>query len=525
MAYMHRAGSFSVHFFIPGWIFLRRQGYYYTEYRKVWGFMELPEDFKKRMKRLLGSGYNDFIASYNEEKQPGLRINTLKAGIKDTYRLPFTLEAIPWAREGFYYNKEERPGRHPLHEAGVYYIQEPSAMAVTSLLAPEKGDFICDLCAAPGGKSTHIAGRLDGTGLLVCNEISKPRAKILSQNIERLGVCNAVVCNESPDRMARHFPDFFDKILIDAPCSGEGMFRKDDTAVEEWSMENVKMCAGRQKVILGCAARMLKPGGEIVYSTCTFAPDEDEDILIWFLREHREYKVQDWKNSGMAEYIREKGYNGNIPGNGQSSFVSESYGVLSDEEKEAIAGSLRLWPHKIKGEGHFAVKLKKEGNAGTDSSTGNINKKKKDMKKNQTVSSKKELEGLKKLAGEIFVTTDLDKYARRFKFFGDMLYLMPEGINDINGIKVLRPGLHIATRKKDRFEPAHALAKALRPGFVRQYYGCSLPQALKYLHGETINCDERFKGWVLIGYEGFALGWGKAQEGIAKNHYPKGLRI
>lgn len=522
---MHRAGSFSVHFFIPGWIFLRRQGYYYTEYRKVWGFMELPEDFKKRMKRLLGSGYNDFIASYNEEKQPGLRINTLKAGIKDTYRLPFTLEAIPWAREGFYYNKEERPGRHPLHEAGVYYIQEPSAMAVTSLLAPEKGDFICDLCAAPGGKSTHIAGRLDGTGLLVCNEISKPRAKILSQNIERLGVCNAVVCNESPDRMARHFPDFFDKILIDAPCSGEGMFRKDDTAVEEWSMENVKMCAGRQKVILGCAARMLKPGGEIVYSTCTFAPDEDEDILIWFLREHREYKVQDWKNSGMAEYIREKGYNGNIPGNGQSSFVSESYGVLSDEEKEAIAGSLRLWPHKIKGEGHFAVKLKKEGNAGTDSSTGNINKKKKDMKKNQTVSSKKELEGLKKLAGEIFVTTDLDKYARRFKFFGDMLYLMPEGINDINGIKVLRPGLHIATRKKDRFEPAHALAKALRPGFVRQYYGCSLPQALKYLHGETINCDERFKGWVLIGYEGFALGWGKAQEGIAKNHYPKGLRI
>ena len=297
---MHRAGSFSVHFLS-----------YRAEYRKVWGFMELPEDFKKRMKMLLGSGYNDFIASYSEEKQPGLRINTLKAGIKDAGRLPFRLEGIPWAREGFYYNKEERPGRHLLHEAGAYYIQEPSAMAVTSLLAPEKGDFVCDLCAAPGGKSTHIAGRLDGTGLLVCNEISKPRAKILSQNIERLGVCNAVVCNESP---------------------------------------------ARPKVILNCAAKMLKPGGEIVYSTCTFAPDEDEDILIWFLREHSGYKVQDWKDSGMAGYIKDKGYKDNIPGNGNVSFVSESYGVLSDGEKEAIAGSLRLWPHKIKGEGHFAVK-------------------------------------------------------------------------------------------------------------------------------------------------------------------------
>ncbi len=483
----------------------------------MWGFMELPEDFKNRMKRLLGSGYNDFIASYNEEKQPGLRINTLKAGIEDAGRLPFKLEGIPWAREGFYYNKEERPGRHPLHEAGVYYIQEPSAMAVTSLLAPEKGDFICDLCAAPGGKSTHIAGRLAGTGLLVCNEISHPRAKILSQNIERLGVCNAVVCNESPDSMAVHFPEFFDKILVDAPCSGEGMFRKDDTAVEEWSMENVKMCAARQKAILNCAAKMLKPGGEIVYSTCTFAPDEDEDILIWFLREHSGYKVQDWRDSGMAGYIRDKGCGGNIPGSGQASFVSESYGVLSGEEKEALAGSLRLWPHKIKGEGHFAVKLRKEGNICTCSSTGSINKKKK--------KKEKEPEGLKELAEEIFITADLDKYAGRFKFFGDMLYLMPEGINNINGIKVLRPGLHIAIYRKDRFLPAHALAKALTPGLVRQYHECSYPQALKYLHGETIRCNEGFKGWVLIGYEGFPLGWGKAHGGIAKNHYPKGLRI
>ncbi len=487
--------------------------------------MELPESFMERMKNILGDGYNSFISSYNEEKQPGLRINTLKLDIKDKDMLPFHLVSVPWAEEGFYYNQDGRPGRHPLHEAGVYYIQEPSAMAVASLLEPEEGDFVCDLCAAPGGKSTHIAGRLGGKGLLVTNEISPVRARILSQNIERLGVCNALVCNEPPDRMAGHFPGFFDKILVDAPCSGEGMFRKDAAAAEEWSIENVKMCAARQKEILNCAARMLKPGGALVYSTCTFAPEEDEDIVIWFLREHKGFKVQDWKTSGMAADIREQGLKDNIPDSGEAGFVTEGTGKISKEEETAVKGALRLWPHKIKGEGHFAVKFIKDGMECAGSNGCNINKKKKSADKSQIYINKKELGEIEKWLGEIFVKYSPGQYSKRFRFFGDMLYLMPEGINNIDGIKVLRKGLHIAVRKKNRYEPAHALAKAAVPELARQYYNCSNSQALQYLHGETISCPEEFKGWVLIGYKGFPLGWGKAQGGIAKNHYPKGLRI
>lgn len=487
--------------------------------------MELPESFMERMKNILGDGYNSFIVSYNEEKQPGLRINTLKLNIKEKDRLPFHLVSVPWAEEGFYYNQEERPGRHPLHEAGVYYIQEPSAMSAASLLEPEEGDFVCDLCAAPGGKSTHIAGRLAGKGLLVANEISPARARILSQNIERLGVCNALVCNEPPDRMAQHFPEFFDKILVDAPCSGEGMFRKDTAAIEEWSIGNVKMCAVRQKEILNCAASMLKPGGVLVYSTCTFSPDEDEDIVIWFLREHEGFKVQDWKASGMAAYLREQGVKDNIPDSGNASFVTECTGKLSKEEEAAVKGALRLWPHKIKGEGHFAVRFIKDGGKLVENNICKVNKKNKNADKSQAYISRKELDDIQEWLGGIFVKTGQGQYNKRLRFFGDMLYLMPEGINNIDGIKVLRQGLHIAVRKKNRYEPAHALAKAAVPGLARQYYDCSGSQALQYLHGETISCPGEFKGWVLIGYKGFPLGWGKAQGGIAKNHYPKGLRI
>ena len=493
--------------------------------------MELPEDFKKRMEELLGNEYKSFILSYKDKKQSGLRVNTLKLNVQDLGCLPFKLESIPWAYEGFYYNEEERPGRHLLHEAGVYYIQEPSAMSVVSLLAPEEGDLVCDLCAAPGGKSTHIAERLKGTGLLVSNEISQARAKILSQNIERLGIYNAIVCNEPPDRMACRFPGFFDKILVDAPCSGEGMFRKDNKAIEEWSTANSVMCARRQKAILECAGRMLKPGGEIVYSTCTFAPCEDEDILIWFLREHKEYKIQDWKSSSLAGYIRERGYKSNIPESGRKDFISESLGNISQEEREAAEGSLRLWPHKTRGEGHFAFKLKKEKACSTKNGVyinkNNIQKSKKSTDKSFRPVSKKELAVLKEFLEEIFITdmAGFNSYSKHLIFWNDMVYLMPDGINSISGLKVLRPGLNITVHKKNRFEPAHALAKAIKPELARQCMECNGIQALKYIHGETIKCKEEFQGWILVAYNGFPLGWGKAMEGIVKNHYPKGLRV
>ena len=231
----------------------------------------LPEAFTEKMRRLLGSEYDAFAASYGQGRQYGLRRNLLKGTEQDFIRvMPFPLEKISWAREGYYYDAANQPGRHVLHEAGAYYIQEPSAMAAVEALDPAPGERILDLCAAPGGKTTQIAGRMEGQGLLVANEVIGERARILSQNVERMGISNCVVCSEKPERMETLFPGFFDRILVDAPCSGEGMFRKEEEARDEWSPEAVRMCADRQAMILNEAAKMLKPGGVLVYSTCTF---------------------------------------------------------------------------------------------------------------------------------------------------------------------------------------------------------------------------------------------------------------
>ena len=247
--------------------------------------MTLPGVFAERMQRLLGGEYEAFEESYGQARQYGLRCNLLK-GTEEKFVgvMPFPLEKISWAREGFYYDAAAQPGRHVLHEAGAYYSQEPSAMAAVEVLAPEPGERILDLCAAPGGKSTQIAGRMQGQGLLVSNEIIGERARILSQNVERMGVAGCVVCSEKPERMAALFPSFFDRVLVDAPCSGEGMFRKEEEAREEWSLENVQMCAERQALILEEAAKMVKPGGVLVYSTCTFSPEENEGTISAFLR-------------------------------------------------------------------------------------------------------------------------------------------------------------------------------------------------------------------------------------------------
>ena len=230
--------------------------------------INLPAAFTERMKQMLGREYDAFIASYDKERSQGLRVNGLKTDPAEFAKTaPFSLNPVAWAAEGFAYGAEERPGRHPYHDAGVYYIQEPSAMIAASLLNPQPGEMILDLCAAPGGKSTQAAARLGGEGLLVSNEIHPARAKILSQNIERMGIRNAVVTNEDSGRLTKYFPAFFDGIIVDAPCSGEGMFRKDETAVTEWSPENVRRCAGRQQEILENAAMMLKPGGRLAVIT------------------------------------------------------------------------------------------------------------------------------------------------------------------------------------------------------------------------------------------------------------------
>ncbi len=443
------------------------------------------------MKQLLGAEYTDFYSAYESERFFGLRINPLKAGTKDT-SLPFSLDPVPWEETGFYYREEERPGKHPLHEAGAYYIQEPSAMSAVSVLDPKPGNKVLDLCAAPGGKSTQIAGRLMGKGLLVSNEIVRNRAEILSENIERMGVRNCVVLNESPDSLSPRFSGFFDKILVDAPCSGEGMFRKEENAFGEWSPENVLMCAKRQADILDCAAPMLKAGGLMVYSTCTFNPDENERNVASFIKRHPEFEVIE---SPLARFFS----------NGRPEWA---------DGEEFLSKTMRLFPHKLKGEGHFVALLGKKGeDAGSVMPVRQVERKKK--------------EDLMQLMSNLKVSEDAAEDLLsdvRIETFGDNIYLTPASFPDLKGFKVMRPGLHAAVRKKDRLEPAHSLAMALRPDEVTDLVDISFSEAEKYIHGETLNCEESKKGWITVFTGGRSLGLGKADRGIVKNHYPKGLR-
>jgi len=314
---------------------------------------QLPEDFLNRMKDMMGEDYDRFLEGYEGIRYSAFRINPLKAELgrfleqtKEMQDFASTGE-VAWEKNGIYYNREESfPGKHPFHEAGVYYIQEPSAMAPVPFLEAEPGEKILDLCAAPGGKSTQIAGYLQNSGLLVANEIHPQRARILSENVERMGIGNCLVTNETPDKLAQVFPGFFDKILVDAPCSGEGMFRKNENAGEEWSLENVKLCAQRQEEILDCAAEMLKKGGRLVYSTCTFAPAENEEGICAFLDRHPEFSVENISAEAVPEgLVYGKHYEGERKG----------------EADDRLNACLRIWPHLAHGEGHFLAVLHKNG--------------------------------------------------------------------------------------------------------------------------------------------------------------------
>lgn len=447
--------------------------------------VNLPAQFLERMQKLLGEEYPSFLKSYAKERAQGLRINTVKTGKEEFLKLsPFELSPIEWCDTGFYYNAEERPGRHPYHEAGLYYIQEPSAMAVVELLCPQQGEKVLDLCAAPGGKTSHIAAKLQGTGFLLSNEIHPQRAKILSQNVERMGLRNTVVTNETSSRLAERFPGYFDRIVVDAPCSGEGMFRKDENAIAEWSPENIALCAGRQQEILENADRMLRPGGYMVYSTCTFAPEEDEEAVERFLAAHEEYS--------MVE--RE---------------VPECF------MKCRIPGAYRLLPHKLEGEGHFVAVLKK-GSEGI----GRVLPPVKPLKDKKVLA---DYEDFKEKLG-------LSIEGGSYLLFGEQLYLVPPEMTDMKGLKVERPGLQLGSFKKNRFEPSHGLALALQADEVNNAvsFAADSREIRAYLHGESITMGENqpavSNGWCLVTVDGYSLGWGKANNGVLKNHYPKGLR-
>ena len=477
--------------------------------------MNLPIEFEKKMKAFLGNEWDDFLYSYDNNRFQALRFNTLKVqSPEERMRILKVLGISPdkkvsWADEAYYFDENVRPGKHPYHEMGLYYIQEPSAMSAAALLAPKPGMRVLDLCAAPGGKSTQLATYLGDSGLLVSNEINTQRSRILSQNIERMGIKNAIVTNEDSFVLASHFPGFFNAIQVDAPCSGEGMFRKLPEAIEQWSMENVAICAARQKEILDNAAVMLKPGGVIVYSTCTFSKEENEDVIEYFLERHPDFTL---------------------------------------EEME------RFCPHKVDGEGHFVAKLVRRGSvnelgADYDLCEDSCNKvedtglkadrktKKNKNSKNRKNETKPALtkENMKLLTEFLDETISEDMAAwiknSRLVMFGEQLYRLPDMEVDIKGLKVQRAGLHIGEFKKQRFEPSHSLALALKLSEAKNVVKLTWddPQTTGFFNGQSVMLsDEQTaeckKGWALVCVDGYTAGWGKVNGTQVKNHYPKGLR-
>lgn len=459
--------------------------------------MNLPIEFEKKMKAFLGDEWDDFLYSYDNNRFQALRFTTLKVqSPEERMRILKTLKIssdkkVSWANEAYYFDENVRPGKHPYHEMGLYYIQEPSAMSAAALLAPKPGMRVLDLCAAPGGKSTQLATYLGDSGLLVSNEINTQRSRILSQNIERMGIKNAIVTNEDSFVLASHFPGFFNAIQVDAPCSGEGMFRKLPEAIEQWSMENVAICAERQKEILDNAAVMLKPGGTIVYSTCTFSKEENEDVIEYFLERHPDFTL---------------------------------------EEME------RFWPHKVDGEGHFVAKLVRRGCVDTDLKADRKTKKNKNSKnrKNETkpALTKENMKLLSEFLDET-ISEDVAAWIKnsRLVMFGEQLYRLPDMEVDIKGLKVQRAGLHIGEFKKQRFEPSHSLALALKLNDAKNLVKltCDNPQTIGFFNGQSVmlsdeQAAECKKGWALVCVDGYPAGWGKVNGAQVKNHYPKGLR-
>ncbi|MCI8949057.1 MAG: NOL1/NOP2/sun family putative RNA methylase [Lachnospiraceae bacterium] len=490
----------------------------------------LPEPFLVRMKALLKDDWESFLSSYEKPHVQGLRLNALKGEPSYLAALcgeKFQLKEIPWVSMGYYYPSNQRPGKHPYHDAGLYYIQEPSAMSPVQLLNPVPGDICLDLCAAPGGKSTQIASALKGRGLLVSNEIHPARAKILSQNLERMGAANIVVTNHDSKYLADKFPKFFDKIVVDAPCSGEGMFRKDQKACQEWSLSNVALCHNRQQEILNHAAEMLKPGGRMVYSTCTFAPEENEGSVACFLKSHPDFSLEAGEFfNGYCEF-----------GKGNPEWVSEEI------QNPDLEKTIRIWPHQTEGEGHFLALLKKEekGSGEADKrAEGTIRKNHKregNRKADQKQPPKPEMEEFIRFCGDTLKSSERgsgnwfpwEEIPGRYLIFGDQLYYIHEAFPDITGIKVLRPGLHLGTFKKKRFEPSHGMALFLKPRHVLHtvHFAYDSIEILQYLKGESISAfseQEEWKGWTLVAVDGFSIGWAKQTGSLLKNHYPKGLR-
>lgn len=462
--------------------------------------MRLPEEFLREMKQLLGEEYEVWLNTYEAEVYRGLRVNTGKISPKAFQKLSaFSMEPVPWTENGFYLESDERASRHPYYAAGLYYLQEPSAMTPAACLPILEGDRVLDLCAAPGGKATELAARLHGTGILVANDISSSRAKALLKNLELFGAGNILVTSETPERLCRYFEGWFDKILIDAPCSGEGMFRKEPSMVKEWEEHGPAYYAKLQKEIVTQAAKLLRPGGLLVYSTCTFSVQENEDTLNTLKELEGGFHLLPLP----------------LPAS------KASLGFQPGRAGCSEAG--RLYPHHLHGEGHFVALLQKAetGNCGGENSE-------------KSVCSDRSLKALK-------LPEEWNTFAKnlkpswdpaRFRLYDGHLYLLPEPLlkRNIRGLRFLRTGLLLGEVKQKRFEPSQALAMALH----MEDFSCTVnlqasdERVLRYLKGETLDVEElvspKEKGWCLVCLDGYPLGWGKLAGGTLKNKYYPGWR-
>lgn len=460
----------------------------------------LPEEFLNRMKQLLGPDYNAFVESYQNPRTYGLRLNTNKITPEEFEQIaPFSIKKIPWIPNGFFYEESSRPSKCPYYQAGLYYLQEPSAMTPASLLDVQPGDYVLDLCAAPGGKATALGAKLRGKGVLIANDISTSRARALLRNIELFGITNGVVTNEQPVRLAEAFPVFFHKILLDAPCSGEGMFRKEESLAKDWSLQKSQNLSEIQKKLILLSWNMLRPGGYLLYSTCTFAPCENEAVIAFLLNTHPEAE--------LIELPHYQGFSNGIP--------------LPGSHMEKLSRCIRIFPHKMQGEGHFMALIRKPGENLMETHA---------FPKATYKSERKWIEeffseiGLTTLGGIPFDWNRME--IRKEKVF----YLPPVPLN-LQGISYLRNGLYLGDLKKNRFEPSQSLALAIKKREIVSTISLSVAdeRLLRYLKGETIPITKeeasREKGWQLLCADDYPIGFGKLVNQILKNKYPAGWRI
>lgn len=454
--------------------------------------LNLPEEFLSKMKEILKGEFEQFIKIYEFDSYKGFRVNTAKVSVEEfVEKMGIEFEKVPWCKDGFYYTEEIKLSKHPYYFAGLIYIQEPSAMFPVEALDVKEGEKVLDLCAAPGGKSIQIAARLGQNGLLVSNDVKPTRIKALVKNVENLGLTNVVVLNNKPKEIAESYGAYFDKILVDAPCSGEGMFRKDPTTAKKWTSNHPEKYVNLQRSIMTEVDELLKVGGEIVYSTCTFEIEENEEIIDWFLKKHKNYEV--------VEIKKYEGFSDGIEINGN----------------ENLKKAVRIYPHRVRGEGHFICKLKKVKESGAEWT----------FQPQRFEVDSEDLKIFEKFCNK-YLNIDLSHFKDRlFYKKASKLYLGFDGPFD--KITPLRNGLLLGEVYKGRFYPSAHLIASLKCENLKVAINFSQDdeRLWRYLKGETIENKENLNGFVGICVDGFTLGWGKAEGHIIKNYFPKGWRL